>query len=115
MKRSTILLFSSAILIPAVTWAGGFQGPGAQPVSSVEAALKASDDTPVVLEGRVVSRIKGDIYEFRDATGSMKVEVDDEDWPSQMVDPTNRVRLVGEVDRDLIGREIDVERVELLP
>ena len=44
----------------------------------------------------------------------MKVEIDDEDWPAATIDHFTPVKLTGEVDRDLIGREIDVEFVELI-
>ena len=80
----------------------------------MKAALEAADDTPVVLQGTIVKRIKGDIYEFRDATGSMKVEIDDEDFPPMEINDKTRVKLTGEVDRDLVGREIDVEFVEVI-
>lgn len=82
--------------------------------TTVKAALEAADDTPVVLQGTIVKRIKGDIYEFRDATGSMKVEIDDEDFPPMEINDKTRVKLTGEVDRDLVGREIDVEFVEVI-
>ena len=62
----------------------------------MKAALEAADDTPVVLQGTIVKRIKGDIYEFRDATGSMKVEIDDEDFPPMEINDKTRVKLTGE-------------------
>ena len=61
---------------------------------------------------QIVRRIKGDIYEFKDATGTMKVEIDDEDWPPMSIGEKDTVKLTGEVDRDLMGREVDVEFVE---
>ncbi|MER1156793.1 NirD/YgiW/YdeI family stress tolerance protein, partial [Pseudomonas aeruginosa] len=48
------------------------------------------------------------------ATGSMKVEIDDEDFPPVEINDKTRVKLTGEVDRDLVGREIDVEFVEVI-
>ncbi|MOA37811.1 Bacterial OB fold (BOF) protein [compost metagenome] len=81
----------------------------------MKAAEAAADDTPVVLEGTVSKRIRGEHYEFKDATGSIRVEIDDEDWPSgAQVSDSTKVRLVGEVDNDRDGREIDVDRVELV-
>ncbi len=47
-------------------------------------------------------------------TGSMKVEIDDEDFPPMEINDKTRVKLTGEVDRDLVGREIDVEFVEVI-
>lgn len=100
-------LFSSAVM------ASSYNGPGAATqINTVAAALEAADDAQVVLQGQIVRRVKGDIYEFKDATGTMKVEIDEEDWPPQAVDDKAKVKLTGEVDRDLMGREVDVEFVE---
>lgn len=82
MKLRHLPLIAAIGLFSTVTLAAGYTGPGATPTTTtVKAALEAADDTPVVLQGTIVKRIKGDIYEFRDATGSMKVEIDDEDFP----------------------------------
>ena len=102
-------LFSTAVL------AAGYTGPGATPqVTTVAAALEAADDTHVVLEGQIVKRLQDELYEFKDATGTIQVEIDDEDWPGQQVSETAKVRLTGEVDKDFNSREIDVDRVELI-
>ena len=42
------------------------------------------------------------------------VEIDDDEWPSQTVSETAKVRISGEVDAGMTSRDIDVERVELL-
>ncbi|MBT8767806.1 NirD/YgiW/YdeI family stress tolerance protein [Metapseudomonas boanensis] len=103
----TAPLFSTAVL------ASSYTGPGAAAqISTVAAALEAADDAPVVLQGQIVRRLKGDIYEFKDVSGTIKVEIDDEDWPPQAIDDKATVKLTGEVDRDLMGREVDVEFVE---
>ena len=114
MKIQSALLIAIASLSSAATFAAGYSGPGAQPVTTVQGAMDASDDTSVVLQGKIIKLIKGDIYEFQDSTGIMKVEIDDEDWPAGTVDHIPPVKLTGEVDRDLIGREIDVDFVEII-
>ena len=114
MKRFTLALllfplFSTAALATSYT------GPGAvTQVTSVAAALKAADDTPVLLQGQIVKRLQDELYEFKDATGTIQVEIDDEDWPGQKVSETAKVRLTGEVDKDFNSREIDVDHVELI-
>ncbi|MGC3646030.1 NirD/YgiW/YdeI family stress tolerance protein, partial [Pseudomonas aeruginosa] len=51
-------------LFSTVTQAAGYTRPGATPTTStVKAALEAADVTPVVLQGTIVKRMKGDIYE----------------------------------------------------
>ena len=80
--------------------------PGAALADSAATAGQAADETPVVLQGHLLKRLKGDTYEFRDASGSLQVEIDDDAWPLQAIDATTRVRLSGEVDRELFGREV---------
>ena len=80
-----------ALAFPAMAAQGGFQGPGQAPggfqgpTSGVQAdtvakALKAWDDAPVMLTGHIVERVAGsdDKYNFRDATGTIVVEIDHE-------------------------------------
>ncbi len=59
-------------------------------------------------------RLQDELYEFKDATGTIHVEIDDEDWPPQAISEKATVKLTGEVDKDLTSREIDVDIVELV-
>lgn len=117
MKRTqaTFALLFLPLLSGAALAAGGYTGPGATTqVTTVAGALDAADDTPVVLQGQIVKRLKGDRYEFKDASGTITVEIDDEDWPPQAVSENAKVKLTGEVERDLMSREVDVDIVELM-
>ena len=91
---------------------GGFQGPGLQP-SSVAEALKLNDDTPVVLVGQIEKSLGGEKYLFKDATGSVTVEIDNEDWRGINVTPKDTIVIQGEVDKDFFKTEIDVDSVAL--
>ena len=91
---------------------GGFQGPGLQP-SSVAEALKLNDDTPVVLVGQIEKSLGGEKYLFKDATGSVTVEIDNEDWRGVNVTPKDTIVIQGEVDKDFFKTEIDVDSVAL--
>ncbi|QLF93469.1 YgiW/YdeI family stress tolerance OB fold protein [Pseudomonas sp. ABC1] len=113
MKNTTLALLV-APLISLNALAAGYTGPGSQQINTVSAALEASDESAVVLQGRIVKRIKDEKYDFTDATGTIRVEIDDEDWPAATIDENTQVRLTGEVDRDLLGREIDVDYVEVI-
>lgn len=92
-----------------------YTGPGVTaPLTSVAAALTAADDALVMLEGTVVRQLGHERYEFRDATGSIPVEIDAKRLPAQSFNDSTKVRLSGEVDRELGGREIDVKQVDIL-
>jgi len=95
--------------------ARGYVGPGAANIATTAAAaLQAADDTPAVLQGNIVRRIKKERYEFQDATGTVQVEIDDDDWPPQPVSEKTVVKLTGEVDRNWRGVEVDVDFVEIV-
>ncbi|AMO79315.1 MULTISPECIES: NirD/YgiW/YdeI family stress tolerance protein [Pseudomonas] len=123
MKSIRLPLIAAIALFSGATFAAGYTGPGSNaakpaatgPVNTVKAAQAAADDTPAVLEGVITKRLHGEHYEFKDATGSMQVEIDHEDWPQGVdVSDKTKVRLTGEVDHDRKGVEIDVDRVDVL-
>lgn len=100
-------LFSTAVL------AAGYTGPGAQAINSVAAAQEAGDDAHVVLQGHITRKLGDEKYEFKDSTGTITVEIDDEDLPPVAFDDKTQVKLTGEVDKGLMSRGIDVDLVEI--
>ena len=92
------------------TAGGGFSGPGIA-VSAVADAVKLGDDTPVVLQGNIKQSLGDEKYLFEDASGTVTVEIDDDDWNGVNVTPENLVELHGEVDKDFLTTTIDVDRV----
>lgn len=107
--------FTGGNSAPAADGRGGFSGPGASNNTTVQAAKGMRDDTHVTLTGNIVSRIRGDKYLFRDATGEITVEIDDDEFRGQNVSPDNTVRIYGEVEKDFgEPTEIDVDRLDIL-
>lgn len=91
---------------------GGFSGPGIA-VSTVAEALQMGDDTAVVLEGKIEKSLGKEKYLFKDKSGSVTIEIDDDDWKGVTVTPQNTVVIKGEVEKDFFKTEIDVNRVEV--
>lgn len=91
---------------------GGFQGPGIAP-STVEQAIGLSDDTPVVLVGQIEKSLGDEKYLFKDASGTVTVEIDHDDWRGLNVTPADTVVIQGEVDKDFFKTEIDVDFISL--
>ncbi len=91
---------------------GGFQGPGLSTIT-VAQALELGDDTAVVLEGKIEKSLGKEQYVFQDATGSVTVEIDDDDWRGLTVTPQNTVIIKGEVEKDMFKTEIDVDAIEI--
>ena len=98
--------------------AGGFQGPtSAVTVDTVAKAQKSQDETPVTLTGTILERIAGgdDKYTFRDSSGQIVVEIDEELFLGRSVTPQTKVRLYGKVDKEMMKTtKIDVKRLDIL-
>lgn len=92
------------------TTAGGFVGPSSQ-VTTVEQAKAMRDDTWVTLRGNIVQRLSDDLYQFRDASGTINVDIDHKHWNGLTVQPQDLVELHGEVDKDWNSIDIDVKQV----
>lgn len=96
---------------PVVNGKGGFVD-GAETIVTVKQVNEMRDDVPVIVKGHIVQRMGKDKYLFEDATGSISVEIDDDDWRGQTVAPADTVKLYGEVDRGLFTTEIDVDAIK---
>ena len=52
-------------------------------------------------------------YQFRDSTGAIIIEIDNDDWNGLTVTPADTVTIYGEVDKEIMhSPEIDVDRIE---
>ncbi|WP_312585380.1 YgiW/YdeI family stress tolerance OB fold protein [Atlantibacter sp.] len=89
---------------------GGFVGPDTA-TTTVEQAKSLRDDAWVVLEGNIVRKVGKELYEFRDSTGTINVDIDDDHWGGVSVTPNDKVRIEGEVDKDWNSVEIDAKKV----
>ena len=90
--------------------AGGYTGPSAAAMTVAE-AKKLSDDTPVVLVGKIEKSLGGEKYLFTDNTGSVTVEIDNDDWRGLNVSDKDTVEIRGEVDKEFMNLEISVNSV----
>ncbi len=94
---------------------GGFQGPSGNAVMrDVKSVLNARDDAQVELIGNIVSSVKAELYIFRDVTGSINVEIDDELWQGITVTPDTKVMIRGEFDKDWSEEIIDVNSLQII-
>jgi uncharacterized protein (TIGR00156 family) len=82
-----------------------------------EVLAKPVDDQPVRLTGTLIRQIGNETFQFRDASGEIQVEIDDDDFPQgQAVGAETRVTLVGEVEtRVMRAPEIDAEQLIVTP
>ena len=92
---------------------GGFEGPGLSTTTAAEAA-KMADNTPVVLVGNIEKSIGDEKYLFRDKSGTIVIEIDDDDWRGLTVKPEHTVEIKGEVDKEVFQNAIiDVDVISI--
>lgn len=91
---------------------GGFVGNSA-PAATVAQALKMRDDSWVGLTGRISKQVGDEKYSFSDGTGTIIVDIDNEDWHGLVVGPSDTIYIEGELDKDFGRVELDVHRVSL--
>jgi uncharacterized protein (TIGR00156 family) len=84
-----------------------------KPVSDINSAENALDDTPVVLEGIIGSYIGGERCNFSTGNGSIQVEIDDEWWRGpHALKEGDAVTIYGEVEKEWGQKTyIDVDQV----
>ena len=117
-KISVVALFA---IMPVV---GAIAGPGMnknmnnnmqkqQPTYwSVTEVVEMPDNTPVVMRGRIKQSMGEQMYLFEDSTGTIMLEIDEEDWNGNTVRVDDMVTIYGNVDKDGRVAEIDVTAVE---
>ena len=118
--KKTILALLAAVAVLSTAQAqmgGGFAGPGpGNSATTVKEALKLRDDSIVILQGRIVASLGDEKYTFQDATGSVMVEIDDDDWRGITVTPETNLEISGELDKELFETpKIDVKSFRVLP
>ena len=114
MSKTIVVLVS--VLAFSINAFAGFVGPGATPkVVTADSISDMKDDTKVTIEGYLVEQINEEHYLFKDDTGNVEVEIDDQVFKGANVTPETHLRLVGEVDKDLWKKAtVDVEHLEIV-
>ncbi len=91
---------------------GGWQDDHENKISSVQEVRAMQDDGNVTMQGKIEKHLKRDKYQFRDGTGFIIVEIDDDVWDGQTVTPQDTIWIFGELDSDPENPEVDVERLK---
>lgn len=111
MKFAGLIAAVSILGVTANAQTGGFTGPDNRRLVTAIEIAELPDDENVHLVGYIVESIGDENYMFRDDTGTVVVEIDDDEWNGLEVSPEVRVEISGEVDRERDRVEIDVERI----
>ncbi len=114
MKKVSVIA-AVGLLASGAAFAGFVEVAGnPETIVTVEQIAQMRDEMPVVMQGKIVQNMGDEKYLFQDGTGSIAVEIDDEDWAGQTVSPANTVKIYGEVDTGLFKDEIDVDKIMIV-
>lgn len=73
------------------------------------------DESMVRLRGKVTKALHDEKYEFTDATGTVIVEIDNEQWAGRTVTAADTITIVGELDVEYLPTKrlkVDVDFIE---
>ena len=111
MNKASVIGLLTLMSISSFTMAA-FTGPQEQNKVSVAQLKDLADDSWATLEGKLVKHLGGENYIFRDASGELEVEVDQDVWRGIEVGPDDLTRIGGEVDHSWNKTEVEVESLE---
>ena len=79
---------------------------------AVTEVVEMPDNTPVKMRGRIRQNMGEQMYLFEDSTGTIMLEIDEEDWNGNTVRVDDVVTIYGTVDKSGRVAEIDVSSIE---
>ena len=79
---------------------------------TVAKAKTLKDETGVSLTGSIVRHVAGDEFEFKDVTGSIMLDIDDDLWQPMQLKAGDRIRVMGEVDTHR-SKPTDIEVIKI--
>lgn len=110
MKKISMIAFMGVIAS-----VGAYAGPNnnMMDVVTVEQVRGMSDNSPVIIQGYILRKNGENSYVFQDTTGTINLEIDEEDWGGMTVSPNDFVEVWGEVDRNGSSMiEVDVSAMK---
>ena len=112
MNKFNLLLTAAAVVFSTPAMAGNSDGGFVDVnVITVEEAKNMNDDAYVILQGYITDRNGDEKYVFQDKTGSITVEIDDDDWDGVDVSPADLVENQGDIDKAWTDVEIHVDTI----
>lgn len=112
-KISTLALLGLVVGGSAIAGPTSMNNDNTMTVMTVEEVRGLSDNSPVVVRGYLLRQNGENSYIFQDNTGTINMEIDEEDWNGVTVSPTDMVEIWGEVDKNGMSvMEIDVSAIK---
>jgi uncharacterized protein (TIGR00156 family) len=84
-------------------------------VAMVKEAAAIETDTWVILTGKIITHIGDEIYIFQDATGEIRINIDNAIWAGLNFNPNLQVTIKGKVRNSISGVIVEVAKIEEKP
>lgn len=110
MKKLTVLLLICTIAT-GVSFAEHCQLKNYKKASIAE-ALKMNNDERVTIEGTITNKISNDKYTFKDSTGTMTVDIDNDKWAGIPSNTKDVLEISGEIEKKQNSTELDVDYIK---
>ncbi|MBR2034079.1 MAG: NirD/YgiW/YdeI family stress tolerance protein [Alphaproteobacteria bacterium] len=112
MKKFSLAILLATSFIAISSYANAkYTGPSDAKKTTVSEVANMPDDSFVILEGTITSKTGNEAYIFADSTGSVAIEIDDEDMNGVNVGAEDIIIIQGEVDKNGNLVEIDVDEI----
>ncbi len=114
MKLLTLI---TLFTLTAGTAFAAYEGPHSADFQkgTAQTALSATDDTKMILEGKIINRIGKEKYTFQDNTGKIIADIDDKKFKKITINENTLVRLTGKVDKGFAEEvEFEVKAIEII-
>ena len=116
MKKSVLALLGAITVVHCFAGSNNnMNNNNMMTVVSVQEVRNMPDDSPVIIRGYMLRQNGENSYVFQDDTGTINLEIDEEDWAGQTFAPTDFVEVWGEVDKNGMSvTEVDVTAIKKL-
>lgn len=113
MKKFLVASLLAISIFAVASNRGGFSSTGKNiSVSKISQKNSWTDDQHIILEGTILRQVGKDDFVFKDSTGELIVEIDDDAWKGETITPDDRVRVYAEVDKSWKELEVEVYKIE---
>jgi uncharacterized protein (TIGR00156 family) len=112
VKKLLNLLFITGISLSSSAEVLSLDLEKSYSLATVQMLAKMNDDDKVILEGHLIKNLGEHLYLFEDATGKVKIEITVEQFKAESFSPKNRMRVIGEIDKETSEVTIDIESIE---
>lgn len=112
MKKISMIAVMG-VIASAGAYAGSNNTNNMMEVVTVEQVRGMSDNAPVIIQGYILRKNGENSYVFQDTTGTINLEIDEEDWGEMTVSPNDFIEVWGEVDKNGSSMiEVDVSAMK---